>query len=326
MKRLAPLFLWFLGLGLAQVGPLLPQVAPAPTRPGWIRPGLVVTFDDGYGTTAVVYLVTRVGERSAYGFSFSIRQSEAGPQLKVQAGALYQGGSGPIYLAPEALERMVRRPPPGLQVQAAPGAIGWTVEDADGVSRYAVRYDPATGKVLEMNGSYRGPAGVGPRRNAAFHLAQRGLSALPWAPVPGFPPAARAGARYQIVYALASGTAPGGYAVVEPIALGTPLARYRVRASGTGGPEPPQEKDGLPALGPHYLHPALLRRNPVFAFPSVGLALQNAGPGPNGGVLLVWTYRGSAIESLEVDPQTGAVIEQRVGYAGIGTAIYRRLP
>ncbi len=82
----------------------------------------------------------------------------------------------------------------------------------------------------------------------------------------------------------------------------------------------------MPALGPHYLHPALLSRGTVFAFPAIGLALSAVGEGPNGGILLVYSEGGSGFMSLEVDPASGALLEERIGYAGVGTVIYRRLP
>ncbi len=250
MQRLLLAFPLILGLALAQVGPLLPEVDPAPPRPEWLAPGLAVTFGDGTGRMAVAYLVTRIGPKSAYGLAFTLSHGEAGPELKVEAGALYRGGSGPLYLAPEAVAAMARHPPPGIRVQASPGGIGWEVQDRDGVSRYAVRYQPETGRVLEMNGSYRGPPGVGGRRGAAFHLVRLASERIAWTPPPGFPPAARQAARYQVFYALPGGTSLGGTVTVTPLAVGGPLASYRVTASGPGQPGAAQQQRGCPPLGP----------------------------------------------------------------------------
>lgn len=310
----------------AQIGPLLPEVDPAPPRPAWIQPGLTVTFGDETGQSAVAYLVTRVGPTSAYGLSFRLGYTDAGPSLEVKAGALYQAGSGPLYVAPEAVASMVNRPPPGVHVLSGPGMIGWEIDDAAGVSKYAVRYDAESGAVLEMNGSYTAPGEVGPRRSSAFHFLRLAVEQAAWKPLATFPPAARHAAHYQVFYTLTGGTSPGGTFTVTPERLGPNLASYRVLASEVGSPGQTTEEQGVPALGPHYLHPDLLDLGTVFSFPSIGLSLEAAGSGPNGGALLVFYAGGSGFESLEIDPASGLLLEERVAYPGIGTVVYHWVP
>jgi len=311
------------GLSTAQIGPLLPPINPPPPRPEWVKPGLVVTFSDGMGQAVIAYLVTRVGPTSAYGLSFRLSQSDAGPNLDIEAGSLYEGGSGPLCLSEQAVEAMLRNPPPGLQVVGDQGAIGWVIQDADGVSKYSVRYNPDSGQVVEMNGSYQGPGGVGARRGAAFHLSLLGASELPWSPPPDFPAVAFQPANYGIYYLLQGGATPGGTVTVNPINVQMPLATYRLISNTPGSPSMPQEKQGVPAFGPHYVHPSLLTRDPIFAFPEIGMTLSQAGQGPNGGVLLVFYVGQTPIQSLEVDPRSGVVIEERFSYAGIGTIVYQ---
>ena len=323
MKKIIITVVFVFSLGIAQVGPLLPPVNPAPPRPEWLKPGLAVTYGDEVGQAAVAYLVTRVGPTSAYGLSFRLSQSEAGLNLNIEAGPLYEGGSGPLYVSQQAVETMLRNPPPGLEVVGDRGAIGWTIQDADGVSKYAVRYNPDSGQIIEMNGSYQGPGGVGARRGAAFHLALLGTSELPWNPPADFPAAAFRRANYGIYYLLQGGTTPGGTVTVTPVQVKTPLATYRLVSNIPGSPSLPQEKQGVPAFGPQYVHPSLLAHDPIFVFPEIGLTLSQAGQGPNGGVSLVFYVGQTPIQSLEVDPQSGALIEERFDYAGIGTVVYQ---
>ena len=327
MKRYAILSLALLGSALAQVGPMLPQVEPPPPRPDWIRPGLVVLYSDGVGQTALFYLVTAVTPTEAYGASFRFAQSDAGPTLQVTTGPLYLGGSGPFYLAPQAVAEAGRRAPPGTQIQTQPGWIGILRRTPNGESKYAVRYDDESGLVLETSGSYRGPAGVGPRQGAAFHLQLAGTKNVPWTPVGGFPPAARASAAYQIVYALASGgQSPGGTFWVQPVEVGARLARYRIQARQNGALTPPREQLGIPAFGPHYLHPALLGRDPVLSLPELGFEIRLAGAGPSGGQVVVMQLGGVPIRAIEVDPRSGLVLLYQESIPGIGTTIYRYLP
>ncbi len=113
---------------------------------------------------------------------------------------------------------------------------------------------------------------------------------------------------------------------MTPLEVGLPLARYRIDAVTNEEPSPPTEQSGLPSLGPHYLHPALLGQNPILTIPELGLSFQAAGGGPNGGALVVVNANGVPFESLEIDPQSGAVIEQRISLAGMVMTVYRRLP
>ena len=316
----------FLGFSLAQVGPLLPQVEPPPPRPDWIRPGLVVLYSDGIGQTTLFFLVTEVTATEAYGASFRLAQSDAGPMLTVTIGPLYLGGSGPFYLAPQAVAQAGRRAPPGTQIQTQPGWIGILRRTPNGESKYAVRYDPESGMVLETSGSYRAPAGAGPRQGAAFHLQLAGTESVPWTPVAGFPPAARAPAAYQVYYVLTSGAqTPGGEFQVEPLEVGAQLARYRVQARQNGVLTPPSEQLGVPALGPHYLHPALLRRDPILQVPALNFEIRTAGPGPSGGQVVVMQLGGMPLRAIEVDPGSGAVLLYQEPVPGIGTTVYRRV-
>ncbi len=323
-------FLWLLllgpGLALAQTGGLLPRAGAAYPRPAWMQPGLLVVYTDGIGRMESAYLVTRATATQAYGLAFLLAQTDAGPTLSVRAGVLYDGASGPFFVQPEAAAAFVRNPPAGVQALGAPGQIGIVIQDQDGVTKHVVRYDPASGLITEITSTYKAPANVGPRRSAAVHQVLAGRHRVIWPNLEGFPAAARAAARYQILYVLSGGTSPGGSFTVTPLEVGLPLARYRIDAVTNEGPAPPSEQNGLPSLGPHYLHPALLAQNPILAIPELGLSFQAAGGGPNGGALVVVSANGVPFESLEVDPQSGGVIEQRVSLAGMGMTVYRSLP
>jgi len=326
VKKLPWLLLVGAGLALAQAGGLLPPGGRAYPRPSWIQPGLLVAYTDGVGQTAAAYLVTRVAGGRAYGLALTLFQSEAGPTLQVQAEPLYDGGSGPFVVHPAAVRDFLQNPPPGVQAMGVPGQLGVVIQDPDGVTKHAVRYDPQSGLVTEVTSSYRAPAGVGPRRSVAVHLVLAGRRRVAWRVVEAFPPAARAAARYQVLYALAGGTAPGGTVTVTPAGGTPPLARYRVEAAGAGELQPPSVQYGLPVMGPHYLHPALLARTPLLQVPELGLVFQVAGRDPSGAVWVAATAGGRTFERLAVDPQSGAVLEQEIAYPGMGTAIYRRLP
>ncbi len=326
MKKLIWLFILGPGLVLAQTGGLLPRTGPNFDRPGWMQPGLLVTYGDGIGQMGSAYLVTRVAPKMAWGLSFILTQSDAGPTLDVQPGVLYDGRSGPFFVQPQAVRNFLRQPPPGVQVMGTPGQIGIVVQDQDGVTKHAVRYDPQSGLITELNSTYTAPANVGPRRGAAVHQVLIGKRRVPWPNLNSFPPAARVAARYQIFYVLQGGTSPGGMFTVTPLASSPPLASYQITTTGTQGYTPPTQMAGLPCLGPHYLHPALLNQNPLLEIADLGLSFQVSGTGPNGGVMVVVSANGAPFESLEVDPQSGAVIEERLSYAGMGMVVYRRLP
>jgi len=326
MKKLIWLFILGPGLVLAQTGGLLPKTGPGFARPSWMQPGLLVTYGDGIGRMGSAYLVTQVAPKAAWGLSFILTQGDAGPTLNIQAGVLYDGSSGPFFVQPRAAGNFLKQPPPGVQVMGAPGQIGIVVQNQDGVTKHMIRYDPQSGLVTELNSAYDAPANVGQRRSVAVHQVLIGKRRVPWPSLRSFPPAARAAARYQIFYALQGGTSPGGMFTVTPVASSPPLANYQIIATGTQGYNPPTQMAGLPCFGPDYIHPALLNQNPLLEIPDLGISFQVTGTGPNGGVTVVVSENGAPFESLEVDPQSGAVIEERLSYAGMGMVVYRRLP
>lgn len=80
---------------------------------------------------------------------------------------------------------------------------------------------------------------------------------------------------------------------------------------------------GDPLIGPFYINPALLKRNPIITIPQIGFSLSTAGYGPNGGILVVLSISGQPLSQSEYDPNTGLLLSS--AHMSSGTMFYAQL-
>ncbi len=289
---------------------------PAPSRayplPAWIHPGVAFIYSaPGIGLTNV-YLVTDVAGTRAYGLSITLMQfSGASPMAQITAQVLIQNGAGLFYVNPQAAADYLRlakaHPQPGVQVSGGPGILAIEYQSQNGKTSVALRYDPQTGIVTEATTSSTFPTQEGPKTQAAA-LRYVGYQTFTRQSPPDFPPAARESHAYQILAtpAVPGGagmTMPSGQINIRPMQLAKPLAQFQVQVQMQGYPMT-QTLGGLTALGPHYLHPALLSRQAIFALPKLGLSLTVSGDT----VTLAWGQM--PLVTSRIQPQTGLLLEQ----------------
>jgi hypothetical protein len=67
----------------------------------------------------------------------------------------------------------------------------------------------------------------------------------------------------------------------------------------------PNEVIGIPAAGPHYLHPSILRMGNILDIPEANFRLYVKGEGRRGGVVLYHVWNGNVILQQEFDPGSG---------------------
>ncbi len=286
----------------------LPRLGQTIRLPAWIRPGLIMAYSDPVGgQIAAAYLVTRTTETAAYGLAITAVYTQGAPMVTTEATVLWQNGNGLFHLDPAYVRALARAPTPeGMRITVEEGGITIVSQGQSGTSKTAIIFDPKSGVVLEF-----GTLSDFRKGKLAATLKYLGYHQIDWPVLGTFPPAARRAARYTVtgrVYNWTGGGAmevPLGSVAVQPIRVALPLVQYRVVVEASGGFPMNQTETGLPAAGPHYLHPALLKRNPVYEIPQLGLRLD-----ANGGDAFVLSLAGQPLVETRVDPSTGLVLEQ----------------
>ena len=296
--------------------------------PPWVKPGLVLYYrgeggsrtggTGSYLVMEIAYLVWEVEGNRILGVE--VQASQMG--VKFIPKLLGRGGDGLFWidpqrasalLSPQALEEARRQ---GIALSGGPGMI--VVDYAPqgrGVSRVAVRYDVQTGLVLsrEECSWSEGRDARGATCTKTSYVS-RGQLRLPR--LRDLPPAAAMRASYhlQMVEQYTGMAVPAGGIQVEPVGRDGKLTRYRLITldPNTGMPLPPQEVWGIPAMGPHYRHPELLRGSSI-VLPDIGIEW-------TGGQTILWN--GVPWETDEVDPQNGLILSfQARTYGGTITGI-----
>jgi len=287
-------------------GGLLPLPTPAKRYPlpDWIRPGVAFLYQDMSGRITQAYLVTDLAPDGAYGLVLTLVQSPGSPPMyQLEALPLVQNGAGFFYLHPEAVADAVREaqanPTPGLKVVGGSGWFAVESQGPAGTTQYAFRYDPETGLVQEAAVSERYPKGT-----QAVSYRYLGYQTFDWQSPAEFPPAAHEPHAYELATAVAGFGNPLGLLEIQPLQLTRPLALFQLTANLGGYPQS-DRAGGLTALGPHYLHPELIRRGTVFALPKLGVGYTVQGD------TATLTWGSELLAVVRLQPESGLVLERR---------------
>jgi len=297
--------------------------------PAWIRPGVGFVYQDPTGQITLLMLVTDTDGTNAYGLFLNLIQTQGGPMLMVKPQALVQNGQGLFYLNPQAVADALAaaraEPDPNLRVFGGNGSFAYEYQSPNGRVAFAARYDPKTGIITELNSlmaSAGAPGQPQPHREGIqYHY--RGYETFTWQSPTDFPSAAREAHTYQLISQMpdylygGSMATPIGNMEIRPLHVARPLARYQIRAN-QGGIPITQPAFGLTALGPHYLHPALLGRGTVLQSRYTGLSLTFTQEG------LVWTVGQLPLSRTRIDPQTGLLLEE-TDQTPLGAQVIMRL-
>jgi len=245
------------------------------------------------------------------------------PMVDLKATPLVQGGVGFFYANPEAvadyLQMAQQNPERGVRVTGGNGLFAVEVQNQNGTLRYAFRYDPKTGLVQEIAVSTRFAGQQGQGATAA-NYRYVGYDTFAWQSPADFPPAARESHVYEILAAVPGyGGSPGmtnpmGQVEVRALRLST-LALFQLQANLQGYPQS-DTVGGLTALGPHYLHPELIRRGNVFVLSQLGLSYTIQGD------TATLTWGQVPLSVLRVQPQTGRIVERQEA-TPLGQIVYR---
>ncbi len=311
------------GQGAGLPLPRLPQSYPLPK---WIRPGLVMIYRDIGGMMTKAYLVTDVTATDAYGLEITLMRFPDGSAiLQQQVVPLIQNGAGYFYVNPEAAasyqKTAAQAAKAGVKITVGPGILAVEEQGQGGKSGFALRFDPNSGLVQQVTAMVKTPKG-----STAADFRYQGYDYSPVLALPGFPPAAREAHTYRIYTAVPGfGGSPGmkvpfGEMRVTPMGVSGRIARYQLVVTAQGFPMP-RAAFGVPAGGPHYLHPTFLTRGTVYRISKLSLVSQAAGAGPHGGVLVQTLLGQVPLAVQEFHPQSGLLLYVEQSYGTLGKMI-----
>ncbi len=311
------------GQGAGLPLPRLPQSYPLPK---WIRPGLAMIYRDIGGMITKALLVTEVTATDAYGLDITLMHFPDGSTiLQQQVVPLIQNGAGYFYVNPQAAAAYLKTAPQaaqaGVKITGGPGILAVEEQAQGGKSGFALRFDPNSGLVQQITAMIKTPKG-----STAADLRYQGYDYSPLPALPGFPPAAREAHTYRISTAVAGfGGSPGmrvpfGEMRVTPMGVSGRIARYQVVVTAQGFPMQ-RVGFGVPAGGPHYLHPNLLAQGTIYRIGKLSLVSQTAGAGPHGGVLVQTLLGQVPLSVQEFRPQSGLLLYTEESYGTLGKLI-----
>ncbi len=298
--------------------------------PSWIRPGLVVyyTAEGGtrgggtgsYLTMQMAYVVWEVEGERVLGL-----EVQASPMGVIFAPKLLgTGGDGLFWVDPERVQKLLepraleeaRRQ--GIAISGRPGMIAVEYSpQRHGVSKAAITYDTGSGLVLSREECTWSGREVRGSTCSKLSYAQKGTVRL--LRPRDFPLAASRAATYwlQMTEPYTGITVPSGNIQVQPVRREGRLMRYRVVTvdPNTGAPLPAKEGFGISAMGPHYVHPLLVRMGGVEL---VGMGLEVRMEQSPEGITVTTLWNGAVWSSEQVDPGSGLIVSfQNRTYGGV---------
>jgi len=303
--------------------PRLPQSYPLPQ---WIRPGLVMIYRDIGGMITKAYLVTDVTATDAYGLEITLMHFPDGSTvIQRQVVPFVQNGAGYFYVNPQAAAEYLKSAPQaaqtGVKITGGPGILAIEEQGQGGKSGFALRFDPNSGVVQQITAMVKTQKG-----STAADFRYQGYDFSPMPSLPDFPPAAREAHSYRLSTAVPGFggspgmTMPSGEIKIVPAGVFGRLARYQITAVAQGYPFQ-RPGFGVPAGGPHYLHPALLRQGVVYRIAKLSLTVQAAGSGPHGGVVVQTLLGQVPLAAQEYHPQSGLLLYAEESYGSLGQMI-----
>ncbi len=301
----------------------------------WISKGLVVVYSaEGgsssqvnpqeasavYGRGYKIYTVFMKEGNEVYGLEqlmlFSQTSGSVFYQSTVNEFNIQKTGTS-FYLNPDQLEKEIKSKstlPRNCKLFGKAGNISLVCNQNGIESKIVLVYDTKTGLIKESIGSQKS--------NVQGNLSQMRLSYLThfYIDIPdvkNFPEAALNSYTYRIISSSPMGVFPTGSLSIKYKNKINKVAFYSMDYQGF-----PIDMIGIPYVGPHYLHPALLRKKSLLEVPQIGFKMELSPE--DGKVILNHIWNGNIILQQEYDKKTGLKLKE-VQPMGMGINIILEL-
>ncbi len=282
--------------------------------PPYIKRGLVIYYNSAgyvvregkrrYVSFEKIMVIQKIEGQKVIGIMYSLNPSSS--LLTIESKILGQGGSGTFYVHPEYAKKMKGKETFGYKF-VTDGKIEYRTENTSG----EIAYDPKSGVFLSLK--------VVTNNSEAIDI-YKGYEYVNLPPLPNdFPQVARNSYTYtmsSIVQGM--GTMPVGSISISPISFGKQIAKFRLTTTQTQGLTSTQEVFGTTLLGPHYIHPDILKGD-ITILKLTKKDFNYYIQGEGGQMIAHLIIDGTEYSTTYVDPQTGIVLaqDQQMGDIGI---------
>ncbi|ACR78817.1 hypothetical protein [Kosmotoga olearia] len=324
------IFVIFSSISICQIPSLsnIPQLFKGKYPiPSWIKPGLVTVYEmEGgtrtlptgqessafYGKGYAVFIVTQVENNLIYGLTLfaydypGIMVTPPNPMI------LY----GSIYVDPRDIQEILSQ----REEYERQGIIVKGGQYGEGIRWVNITYKSTSytifisedGKAQKFLFSEKQENG-----SSVINMQLMGLFYTNCPEIEDFPEAARENHSYEIYSydPFYTGlTTPAGRETIEFQNIQKPIASYRLSYYTADMMVPiSQTINGLPLLGPHYIHPELLNKDTILEIPEINLSWVNEGE--DGEIDSIIYFNGQ--ESLRINcDQRGLVTRMQYPFSG----------
>ncbi len=307
------LFLLFLtGIGHGQNNFTMPNTGfPVPP---YVKRGLVLYYDSSgyvtnqgkrsYVTFEKIMIIQKVEDQKVIGTTYSLNSQSN--MVMASSEILGQGGFGTFYIHPEYAKKMKGKEKFGYKF-IDEGAIGYKTENATG----KISYDPKSGIFLSME--------IVTNDSEAVDI-YKGYEYIKLPPLPdNFPQVAKNSYLYNMSSAVQGmGAIPLGSITISPVSFGKQIAKFRLTTTQTQGLSTTKEIYGTTLLGPHYIHPSILKDGTViFKLTKKDFNYYIQG-GTGYEMVAHLVINGIEYNTSYINPQTGIVFTQDQLVGGMG--------
>ncbi len=288
----------------------------------WIKKGLVVVYEyEGgaggefgtrmgsavYGKGYQIYVILEKEYNNIYGTLYTLLSSYTSGtfttgELK-QLGNLSNGGQ--FFVNPIVTDREIRekKTPPGCKVEGNPGSYILECNLQGVIRKTMLTYDRKSGLVKELITMEYSTRRYGPGSSSTTAKAKYLTHFYVDLPsVEEFPPVAFKSSTYRIITNTPMGSMVTGTLNINFKSRTNKVAHYQIFM-----PNAPMPSDviGLPVMGPHYVHPSLLRKKVILDIPQAYFRVVTNGTGYKGGIVLQAIWQGNVVMQQEFDQNTG---------------------
>ena len=286
--------------------------------PDWVKKGLVVVYyseggsGTGLGTTqgsAVsgsgyrVFIVLSKTANEVYGMDITLLSSPvSGTFFASRIAKLGEANRGGLFFVdPKDMNRRVLRKeaPTNCVIHGNPGTFALECSTGQSTSKTMIIYDQKTGLVkeftmMEIDQGIRGRSSTVAKGKYMKHFYIK----LP--DVRNLPQEALKSRTYRMIDNMMG--FPLGSVYINFTGAKNGVAHYQINMSGA----PVSMKTiGLTLIGPHYIHPSLLKQNVILNIPEINFQIAKGGMGYKGGVVIQFIWNGNVVLQQEYDPNTG---------------------